>query len=365
MKFGFKLATAVAAATLVTGCSMLGGDDDKRIADLETELESTQASLEQERAAKENLERKVTMMATEKPMAADGGADLPPNAKPGHCYARVLIPAQYQTMTERVEVQPAAERVETTPAQYGTDTQRILVQEESERIEVVPATYKTVTERVMVQPERRELVPTAAKFETRTERVLVREGYTTWKKGRGPIERIDAATGEIMCLVEVPPEYRTVKKRVQVAPASTREVVQPAEFRTVTKRVVDRPASTRTVKIPAKYRTVTVRKVVQPAGERRVAIPAQYADVTKRKKVTDSRLEWREILCDTNTTGDVVARLQRALKAQGFNPGPIDGDYGPKTSAAVQAYQRKAGLPTGALTIRTLNSLGVSLGRSA
>lgn len=47
------------------------------------------------------------------------------------------------------------------------------------------------------------------------------------------------------------------------------------------------------------------------------------------------------------------------------NPGPIDGVYGSQTRRAVNAYQKKAGLPTGALTIRTLNSLGVKLGSAA
>jgi peptidoglycan hydrolase-like protein with peptidoglycan-binding domain len=119
------------------------------------------------------------------------------------------------------------------------------------------------------------------------------------------------------------------------------------------------------VKIPAKYSTIKVRKVVQPAAQRTVKIPAKYQTVSKRVKVNEESLEWREIFCDTNTTGDVVRRLQRALKAKNIDPGPIDGVYGSQTRRAVNAYQRKAGLPSGALTIRTLNSLGVSLGRSA
>lgn len=38
--------------------------------------------------------------------------------------------------------------------------------------------------------------------------------------------------------------------------------------------------------------------------------------------------------------GSSVTRLQQALKNAGFNPGPIDGDFGPKTKAAVVAFQR-------------------------
>ena len=36
--------------------------------------------------------------------------------------------------------------------------------------------------------------------------------------------------------------------------------------------------------------------------------------------------------------------VQEQLKAQGFNPGPVDGVLGPKTCDAVRAYQKAAGL---------------------
>ena len=42
--------------------------------------------------------------------------------------------------------------------------------------------------------------------------------------------------------------------------------------------------------------------------------------------------------------GDAVRRLQRKLTARGFNPGPLDGDFGPATDAAVRAFQRARGL---------------------
>ena len=39
-----------------------------------------------------------------------------------------------------------------------------------------------------------------------------------------------------------------------------------------------------------------------------------------------------------------VRDIQEQLKAQGFNPGPVDGVLGPKTCDAVRAYQKAAGL---------------------
>ena len=36
--------------------------------------------------------------------------------------------------------------------------------------------------------------------------------------------------------------------------------------------------------------------------------------------------------------------VQQFLSNNGFNPGPIDGQSGPKTKAAIKAFQQKAGL---------------------
>jgi hypothetical protein len=46
-----------------------------------------------------------------------------------------------------------------------------------------------------------------------------------------------------------------------------------------------------------------------------------------------------------------VARLQRFLIELGYDPGPVDGLYGPQTAAAVRDYQRQTQLPiTGLVT---------------
>lgn len=55
-------------------------------------------------------------------------------------------------------------------------------------------------------------------------------------------------------------------------------------------------------------------------------------------------------------------RLQQALADRKFDPGPIDGDFGDQTEAAVQAFQTSAGLShDGVAGPRTLAALGLDV----
>lgn len=68
--------------------------------------------------------------------------------------------------------------------------------------------------------------------------------------------------------------------------------------------------------------------------------------------------------CPTLTvgsTGPAVVRLQSLLLANGFNPGPIDGIFGPLTQQAVINFQISRGLvPDGIVGVLTWTALGVN-----
>lgn len=289
------------------------------------------------------------------------GVDLPPNARPGECYARVVRPAKYEDVSERVLIREASKKVAIQPAVYNNVEETVIVEEASTRLEIIPAKYAMKTEEVVIKPASEKLVTVPARYETVEEKVLVKPAHTVWKKGTGPIQKVADGTGEIMCLVEIPAEYKTVKKRVIASPASTQRVMIPAVTRTMKKKVMVTGPTTRTVTIPAKYDTVKVQKMVSPAREIVTEIPAEYATVTKSKKVSEGVVAWQSILCETNTTVDTVRQVQIALQRAGYTPGKIDGVIGGDTRNAIDRFQRAKGLSTGQLTMETLKVLGVAL----
>ncbi|MBH0192858.1 MAG: peptidoglycan-binding protein [Nitrospira sp.] len=286
---------------------------------------------------------------------------LPPNAKAGECYARVYTPPIYKTEYEQVLKRAESESVSVIPAKFETVEETVLVRETSKRIEVIPATYEWAEEQVLVKPASTMLKQIPATYETVTEQVLEKPGYTYWKKGTGPKQKIDNATGEIMCLVEVPPVYRTVTKQVVKTSASVQEIEVPAQYAAERKRVMKTPPTTREVEVPAEYKTVKVTRLVEPAKEVRHPIPAQYQTVSKTVMAEDAKLEWRSILCDTNMKKGNVQKLQKALKRAGYNPGKIDGVLGKQTQQAIRGFQADRHLPSDAyVNMETVKALHVS-----
>ena len=180
--------------------------------------------------------------------ARAGNAELD-SATPGMCFHEHFVPAKYSTEPQEVLVNQATNKVGVTAAKYRTVEKSILVKEASFRMEEVPAQYRWEEEQVTDKP-----------------------AHTVWKKGTGPIQQIDSATGEIMCLVDIPATFKTVRKKVLASPATTRRI-----------------------EIPAEYKTVSVKELAEKAGESNMEIPAVYSSINITKKVSDAQFVWHEV----------------------------------------------------------------------
>jgi len=367
----------VAACTVIVGgCATHATESDSQMARSDSgsmvELQAAQrrvAELESELSARDSSIKTAEAQAMSRDNGSTSSNLFPPNPKVGECYARVMIPAKYRTVTEQVVKSDASERYEIIPARYETVEERVLVSEASVRLEVVPAEYQDVEERVMIKAASTKIIEIPAEYETVTERVLDKAAHTVWKKGPAAYQAANVLTettsdtGEIMCLVEVPATYKTVTKRVLRRPASTEVVEIPVEYRTVSKRVVKTPATTREVTIPAEYDTIQVTKLAAPAREQRIEIPAEFGVVTRTEKVSDANVEWRQVVCEVNLTRPNVIELQRALADKGYYKVGVDGIIGPQTLTAAQRYAADNNLPSGSnyIPVEVIESLDLDI----
>lgn len=243
--------------------------------------------------------------------------ELPPNAEPGKCYARCFIPDQYEFKEEQVVDKPLSYKTEVIPPVYGTVTDTVVIRKSYVKKVVIPAEYEVTTEDVLVTP-----------------------ATTKWQKGKADASCLSAnpADCQVWCLVEVPAVYKKVTKKVLKTPASSREEVVPAEIKLVERKVVLEPAKTNKVEVPATYKTVMKKVLVKKGG---------YQD-------------WREVLCADKLNEQRILAIQKALKSEGYDPGPLDNVFGTKTKEALIKFQQDKGLPVGNLNMETLKALGVN-----
>ncbi|MEE9447103.1 MAG: peptidoglycan-binding domain-containing protein [Arenicellales bacterium] len=320
----------------------------------------------------------------------------------GVCFKEHYIAATYRDEVEKVLISQASEKIEAVAAVYEMVEERVLVKEASTVIKDIAAVFETVEERVMVEPAKsvwkkgRGLVQ---RLDNNTGEIMcLVEVPAKYKVVATKVLKTPATTK----VVEVPAEYKIVKVRKMVQPAKDRHINIPeefsevtkrvkvedarfgwfasgeavpqnathtgqqicnidkaAEFKVVEKRVVKTPASFNTVNIPAEYKVVEIEKLVSPATEKRIKVPAITQSISKQVKVSDSRLEWRRVLCETNMTKGVVTNIQKALTREGYDVGPADGVIGGATLRAVESYQIKHSLDRGGLTYETLDALKV------
>lgn len=150
-------------------------------------------------------------------------------------------------------------------------------------------------------------------------------------------------------------------KRVLKNPATTRTIEVPAEHKTIKKRIMKTPPTTETIKIPEETEIQKVLKIVEPAKIERVSIPEEHQTITRKVQISDEKMAWEPVLCETNTSPQRVRTIQNTLKEKGYKPGSIDGAIGDSSMKAVVAFQKDEGLPRGGLTPETLKALKVDL----
>jgi Putative peptidoglycan binding domain len=108
---------------------------------------------------------------------------------------------------------------------------------------------------------------------------------------------------------------------------------------------------------------VSLSVLVATSAAGQVANPLQYAQLKIRSADSVANVNMSAVpAIDRNK----VRQVQNALKAKGFDPGPLNGVVGTKTKEAVQNFQDRFGIKaTGTIDNQTLFALGVVGDKSA
>ena len=277
-----------------------------------------------------------------------------PDAKAGECYAKVIVPATFETKTEKVLITEPSVKISTIPAEYGWKEEKVLVKEASKKLIPIPAVYKSVEEKVLVKPAQKswftslkayipvspEILAAAkakgvdidntpagvcykeyfkpAIYKSEKEQYTAKESSSTLKALPAEYKWVEEkilVKEASKKIVPVPATYSYVEEKVLVEPEktvwkkgsglvekvnnTTGEIMclvkVPAVYKTIKKRVVKTPATTKVVEIPAVYKTIKVRKLTKEAEVIKNTIPESYKSITKIVKAKDPEFEWHKV----------------------------------------------------------------------
>lgn len=289
------------------------------------------------------------------------GTELP-NAQPGECFARVVIPAVYDDVPQTVTVQDSYDRVSVSEPEFAPDSVNVKVRDEGVKYIVRQPRYETRTEQVLVKPAYERLTVVPAQFDIVSERIQVGQPRLVWRPGKNlsGVTRTDPNTGAVYCLVEEPGKTVTVQRRVVRVPEQVRATSVPAQYITVTKQVLVDPGGVDQKVIPAEFRDVPVHRLVNPAQQITSPVAPKTKTINTRVLRSPERFEWVPVLCSTNANHSSISRVQSALARSGHYNGRVDGIAGAQTQSAIRSFQQAQGLPAnGQITADTADALGV------
>ncbi|WP_298370770.1 OmpA family protein [uncultured Lutibacter sp.] len=232
--------------------------------------------------------------------------DLPTNPEPGKCYVRCKTPDVWKNQDVTIETQAAYKTISTIPATYKTITERVLVKEASQKLVVVPAVYETRDVVVVVKEAsyRLEAIPgtfgsetltytakedgsklsvSPATFRSDSETIEIKPASATWQMSdvAPDCQSSDPNDCRYWCYKPIPAEYVTISKTLLDRDASTSRTSVPGFTKTYKKTVVANKPSTRRVEIPEVTKVVKKTVMVTPPTTRIVEIPAEYATISK------------------------------------------------------------------------------------
>lgn len=276
-----------------------------------------------------------------------------PDAKPGECFAKVIVPATFETRTEEVVIQPEQETIEIIPTTFDAAEQEVEVRPSYTKLTAIPAKFRTEEELVEVEAARNEWVTslgrrgipaspallvaaktsgididtaqpgqcfqefyTPAKFEDKETTVEVKQASNNIIIKEAEFEDAEetVTVRESFTVKKlIPAAYEKVEEKVEIEPAkavwkkgsglveridnTTGEIMclvnVPAKYDTFLKTILKTKAEIEETETPAETQAVKIKKLISDATSEKEEVPAETTAVAVREKVSDAQFSWR------------------------------------------------------------------------
>ncbi|MEE2802403.1 MAG: OmpA family protein [Bacteroidota bacterium] len=227
--------------------------------------------------------------------------DLPTNPEPGKCYVRCTTPDVYENEEVSIQSTPAYKKLRVVPATYETVTERVLVKEASKKLRVIPATYKTETRSYVKKQAGSTISIVPASFGKSTETIEIKPAYAQWEMSSVPPAECTSSNPDdcrYWCYKGYPAEYQTVSVTTLTNDASFNRTAVPEQMGTYTVRVVDQPARVEEIEIPAEYANITKTILKSDASTTEETVPSTSKTITREVlKQKGGLTVWSEVDC--------------------------------------------------------------------
>ncbi|HIQ07276.1 MAG TPA: hypothetical protein EYH35_02330 [Thiotrichaceae bacterium] len=275
-----------------------------------------------------------------------------PDAKPGQCFAKVIVPAVFEIISEEVVVVPEKETVKIVPASFDKAEKELEIKPAHTVLKVIPATFKKEQETVEIEAERMEWVTslgrrgipasptqlvaaktsgididsveagqcfreyyTAAKFEMKDKQVKIKDEYEKITVKEAEFETVEEnivvrEAHTVKSLIDA--VYEKIEEKVEIEPAkavwkkgsglverldnSTGEIMclvqVPAKYDTFVKSVLKSKAQVEESEVGEVTKAFSVQKLVTDATQEKTTVEAEFTNVQVRTKIEDATFSW-------------------------------------------------------------------------
>jgi outer membrane protein OmpA-like peptidoglycan-associated protein len=222
----------------------------------------------------------------------------------GKCYKRCTTPDVFQNQDVTVQTKPAYKVLKVVPATYETVTEKVLVKEASKKLRVIPAVWGTKTISYTKRVTGATLRVTPATFSNASQTIETKPESARWEMTNVPPSECESGNPDdcrYMCYKAVPAEYRTVATKELASDARVESTPGGETTGTYTVRIVTAPARVEEVPVPEEYSSIKKTVLVKEAYTTENVIPAVFTTVSKQVLVTKGGTSLKEVDCKLTT----------------------------------------------------------------